>query len=86
MEQWTSLIASLGFPIVACLALGIFVWKLYERSVKREDKLLEEIAENRKVNAEAINTLALYAERLTVIETDVREIKGIISHENEATK
>ena len=85
MEQWTSLIASLGFPIVACLALSIFVWKLYERSVKREDKLLEEIAENRKVNAEAINTLALYAERLTVIETDVREIKGIISHENEAT-
>ena len=85
MEQWTSLIASLGFPIVACLALGLFVWKLYERSVKREDKLLEEIAENRKVNAEAINTLALYAERLTVIETDVREIKGIISHGNEAT-
>lgn len=85
MEQWTSLITSLGFPIVACLALGLFVWKLYERSVKREDKLLEEIAENRKVNAEAINTLALYAERLTVIETDVREIKGIISHENEAT-
>ena len=85
MEQWTSLIASLGFPVVACLALGLFIWKLYERSVKREDKLLEEIAENRKVNAEAINTLAIYAERLTVIETDVREIKGIISHENEST-
>jgi chromosome segregation ATPase len=37
-----------------------------------------ELAECRVVNEKAIETLAVYAERLSVIETDVKDIKKII--------
>lgn len=79
---FTELITSVGLPIALVIAMGWFIFKLYKDSVKREEKLTEEIAENRAINAKAIETLALYTERLGVIETDVREIKDIISHGN----
>ena len=69
------LIGTLGFPIACCLALGLFVWKIYKQSVERENKLMAEIIENRIVNEKAIETIALYAERLTHIEGNVEEIK-----------
>lgn len=69
------LIATVGFPIAACLVLGWFIFKIYKQSEKREETLRKEINEGREINKEAIKTLALYAERLGVIETDVREIK-----------
>lgn len=69
------IIATVGFPIAACLILGLFIWKIYKQSEKREEALREEIKEGQAINKEAIQTLALYAERLGVIETDVREIK-----------
>lgn len=78
---WTELIGTLGFPIALVVAMGFFIWKIYQQSVEREEKLMGEIVENRKVNEQAIETLTLYAERLGVIENDVREIKDIISHE-----
>ena len=68
-------IATVGFPIAACLILGWFIWKIYKQSEKREETLREEIKEGQAINKEAIQTLALYAERLGTIETDVREIK-----------
>lgn len=77
----SELIATLGFPIALVVAMGFFIWKIYQQSVSREDKLMEEIAENRAVNDKAIETLALYAERLGNIETDVKEIKDILHHE-----
>lgn len=69
------IIATVGFPIAACLILGWFIWKIYKQSEKREEALRQEINEGREINKEAIKTLALYAERLGVIESDVREIK-----------
>jgi hypothetical protein len=69
------IIATVGFPIAACLVLGWFIWKIYKQSEKREETLRQEINEGREINKEAIKTLALYAERLGVIESDVREIK-----------
>lgn len=78
---WTEIITTLGFPIALVIAMGFFIWKIYQQSVSREEKLMTEIAENRVVNAKAIETLTLYAERLGNIETDVKEIKDIISHE-----
>ena len=69
------IIATVGFPIAACLILGWFIWKIYKQSEKREETLREEIKEGQAINKEAIQTLALYAERLGTIETDVREIK-----------
>lgn len=77
----TELITGVGFPIAAVIALGFFVWKIYNQSVKREEKLLTEITENRLVNEQAIQTLTLYAERLGVIEADIKDIKSIITHE-----
>lgn len=75
------LIANFGFPIALVIAMGFFIWKIYQQSVTREEKLMGEIAENRVVNEKAIKTLAVYAERLGVIENDVKEIKEIIIKE-----
>ena len=46
---------------------------------EREEKLYEEIKENRAVNAKAIETIAHYAEKLDSIQDDVSEIKTDIT-------
>ena len=70
------LISTLGFPIACVIALGFFVWHIYKQSVERENKLMAEITENRIVNQQAIETIALYAERLTSIEGSVAHIEN----------
>ena len=72
------IIGTLGFPIAVCIALGWFIYKIYKASEKREAILRTEIKESQSINAEAIKTLALYAERLGNIESDVKEIKDIV--------
>lgn len=84
------LIPTLGFPIVLCLVLGWFIYKIYKdntsqnkanmeavqaRCKEREDKLYEEIKQNREVNAKAIETIAHYAEKLDCIQQDIKDIK-----------
>lgn len=84
------IISTLGFPIACVVVMGLFIYKIYiqttednkanmekvqKRCQEREDKLYAEIAENRKVNNKAIETIALYAERLTHMETSIEEIK-----------
>lgn len=81
MEFWVELLSTVGFPILCVFALGWFVWHIYQQSVKREEKLMVELAECRTVNAKAIETLAIYAERLGAIEADVKEIKNIVTVE-----
>lgn len=73
--MFVELISTVGFPIAACIALAIFVFKVYKRSEIREDKLMVEITEIRKVNSEAIATISMYAERLGHMETNIEEIK-----------
>jgi hypothetical protein len=73
------LIPTLGFPIVCVIALGFFVWKIYNQSIVREEKLMAEITENRLVNEKAIETIAQFAERFTHIENDVELIKNDIN-------
>lgn len=75
---FTELIATLGFPIALVIAMGAFIWIIYKQSVTREEKLMAEITENRLVNEKAIETLTVYAERLGIIESDVKEIKDIV--------
>lgn len=75
IELIISLISTLGLPIVLVIAMGWFIFKLWKQSAEREQKLYEELTKSREVNEKAISTLALYAERLTVIEEDVKEIK-----------
>jgi phosphopantetheine adenylyltransferase len=72
----TSLIGTVGFPIVCVLALGFFVYKLWQQSAQREDKLMTNLTECRLVNEKAIETIALYADRLTHIENNVEAIKN----------
>lgn len=78
IEVITNLITSVGFPIVCVIALGFFVWKIYNQSILREEKLMKEITENRVVNEKAIATIAQFAERFTHIENDVEVIKNDI--------
>ena len=79
LELVSEAITALGFPIALVIAMGWFIFKLWKQSAERETKLYEELAECRKVNQQAVETLALYAERLSVIESDVKDIKDCVS-------
>lgn len=78
-SMFIELIGTLGFPIACVIALGIFVWKIYKRSETREDTLMIEIGKMREVNAQAIQTIGQYADKLDTIQEDVREIKTDIA-------
>lgn len=78
----TELIATLGFPIVCVLALGIFVFKLWQQSVIREEKLMGEITENRLVNTKFAEIIAGYEITLGEIKTDVKDIKDSLHISN----
>lgn len=84
------LIGSIGFPAVCVIGMAWFIYQVFQKTTtqsqenmaqlqancqKREDKLYEEIKENREVNAQAIATIALYADRLGVIQQDISDIK-----------
>ena len=83
METMVELITSLGFPIACVLALGFFVYKLWQQSVDREKTLLSEITENRLVNQRFAEIIAQYEIKLDEIKSDVKEIKDTlhITHE-----
>ena len=87
------LIGTLGFPIVACGVMAYFIFHMIKknnefnvknmeqiqlRCKEREDKLYNFLEESKEVNSKALATIALYAERLGVIEQDVKEIKSDI--------
>jgi hypothetical protein len=75
MEIWLNIITEIGFPIACVLGLAYFVWTIYQQSVKREEALMHELTENRAINQQALETLAIYNSRLEVIEGDIKEIK-----------
>ena len=79
LATMTELIGTLGFPIACVIAMGIFLFKIWKQSVEREKTLMAEITENRLVNEKAIETIALYAERLTHIEGNIEEIKNDVT-------
>ena len=70
------LIPTLGFPIICVIALAWFIFHIYKKSEQREDILRQEVKECREINREAISTIAKYAEKLEVIQSDVNEIKN----------
>ena len=99
--DWVKIISTLGFPIAAVLAMGIFIFRIYvdmrkekevaraenaanmekvqARCKEREEKLYEEIAKNREINAQAIQTISNYAAKLDSIQQDIKEIKTDIT-------
>lgn len=94
MNEILQAITTVGFPIVCALVMGWFIYKIYtntteqnkanmaavqERCKEREEKLYEQLAKAQQINGEAIATITLYAERLEVIQADVKEIKEKIA-------
>jgi F0F1-type ATP synthase membrane subunit b/b' len=77
-EKIAYLVQTLGFPIVLVFLFCWFIYKIWLQSAKRETKLYEEINECRKINAQAIDTLSQYVERLETIQRDVQTIKDDI--------
>ena len=65
---WIEAVTKVGFPIAMVLALCIFIVIIYKDNKKEKEKLLE-------INNKSIETLGKYADRLTIIEEDVNEIK-----------
>lgn len=76
IELFTELISSIGLPIACMIALAIGIYKLWQRSCERDDKLLAELEKARATNDKCIEVLSLYAERLGDIETSVSTIKS----------
>lgn len=94
ITTFTGLVTNVGFPIICVAAMAWFIYEIFtkttaqneenmqkvqERCAAREDKLYEEIKENREINAKAIATIAQYAEKLDTIQTDIDTIKTDIT-------
>lgn len=83
-------ISQVGFPVVCVIGMAWFVYQVFQKTTsqshenmkqlqencqKREDILYKEIKENREINAQAVKTIGLYADKLGTIQQDVSEIK-----------
>ncbi len=79
LTMMTELIASLGFPIALVIAMGIFIFKLWQQSATREEKLMSEIAENRVINTKFAGIIAQYEITLGEMKTDIKDIKDILN-------
>lgn len=75
------LISQVGLPIALVIAMGWFIYKIYKKSEEREGLLMTELKECREINGKAVETLAIYAERLGIVEQDVKDIKEILISE-----
>ena len=75
MELFIEVISTLGFPIACVIALGWFIYKIYNQSIERENELREEIKENRKINGQFAEIINRYSLELGEIKHDVKEIK-----------
>lgn len=90
MEAILQAITTVGFPIVCALVMGWFIYKIYinttaenaanmekvqSRCAEREEKLYQQLQKAQEINGQAIATITLYAERLEIIQADVKEIK-----------
>lgn len=90
MDAVLSAISTVGFPIACAVVMGWFIFKIYTntteqnkanmeqvqaRCAEREEKLYQQMEKAQEINGQAIATITLYAERLEVIQADVKEIK-----------
>lgn len=83
IAAFMEIITTIGFPIACVVALGVFVWHIYKQSVVREEKLMEEITENRLINQKFAEIIAGYEITLGEIKTDVKDIKETLHISNE---
>ena len=76
---FVELISSVGFPIACVIAMGLFIFKIYNKSVEREQALREEIKESQSINGKFAEIINRYSIELSEIKTDVKEIKEDIN-------
>lgn len=80
MEQWTNVIATLGFPIACVLAMGYFIFIAFKmfmsKADKREDRLYELIADCQTANETLLATNASFIEALDKYNSDLEHIKS----------
>lgn len=69
------MISTVGFPIVAVIAMAIFIYKIYQKSIEREDTLRDEIKESQSINNKFADIIAKYEVQFTEIKQDIKEIK-----------
>ena len=76
MTEISNLVATLGFPIVACVGLGLYISSrdkaIREDNIADKDRLYAEITHNREVTKELLETNKLLAKD---IKSDVEDIK-----------
>lgn len=72
---FVELISTLGFPIACVVAMGWFIFKIYNQSIAREDELRSEIKENQKINGKFAEIINRHSQELGEIKSDVKEIK-----------
>ena len=72
---FVELISTLGFPIACVVAMGWFIFKIYNQSISRENELRDEIKENQKINGKFAEIINRYSLELGEIKSDVKEIK-----------
>jgi hypothetical protein len=70
-----TLMATLGVPTAVMVACGWFVWKLWQQQVANQEKLYTELAACRQVNQQAIETIAIYAQKLDDLHSDIKAVK-----------
>lgn len=77
MNDISNLIATLGFPIVACIGLGLYINSrdkaFREDNIADKDRLYSEIAHNREVNKELLESNKLLAKDIKSDITDIKE-------------
>ena len=76
MTEISNLVATLGFPSVACVGLGLYLSSrdkaIREDNIADKDRLYAEISHNREVTKELLETNKLLAKD---IKSDVEDIK-----------
>ena len=72
---FVELISTVGFPIACVIAMGWFIYNIYNKSINRENELREEIKENQKINGKFAEIINRYSLELGEIKNDVKEIK-----------
>lgn len=101
MEAVVDIITTLGFPIACVIGLAWFAWFMVNKMAKtneanmaqvqarcgeREEKLYQEMKENREINGKFAEIIAKYDEKLDIIQHDVSEIKTdvlVLKHKSE---
>lgn len=74
-----TMISSVGFPIVACVALGFFIYRLFQDAKGREEKLITAITDTNNINRELTKTNAEFVKVLDTYSTDLDRIKSDVT-------